>query len=60
MARVGALDPQLERILAAKRRRRKALAALPIEEKLRILIEMQKMAAPILLVRGKKVRVWEA
>ncbi|MCF7809684.1 hypothetical protein K9N50_01710 [bacterium] len=48
-----------ERVFAAKSARHKRLAKLPIHEKVRILIQMQKVAAPILKKRGKEVRVWK-
>ena len=53
------MSPEWERILAAKEARRHGLAALPIEEKVRILVQMQAMLAPILRARGIEVRVWE-
>jgi len=34
------------------------LARLPIAEKVRILVEMQKMAATLLKAQGKKAIVW--
>ena len=49
---------ELTKILAAKERRRADLARLPIEEKIRILVRLQHMAAPILHQRGKNVRCW--
>lgn len=52
------LTGTLEASLAAKKERRLALARLPYDEKMKILIEMQKMAAPILRARGKKVVIF--
>jgi len=52
------LSPELQRIFAAKEARRKQLAALPYAEKVKIIIQLQKMVAPILRARGKEVRVW--
>lgn len=40
-------DEVLEKILKAKQERRKELARLPIEEKIKILVEMQKIASNI-------------
>lgn len=40
------------RLFEAKRRRRASLARLPVEEKIRILVEMQRLAAGV-EVRGK-------
>ena len=48
----------LTQILAAKQRRRHELARLPIEEKLRAVVRLQELAAPILRLRGKVVRCW--
>jgi hypothetical protein len=46
-------------MMAGKQRRRHELARLPIEEKLRIVVRLQEMAAPILQSRGKIVRCWK-
>ncbi len=48
-----------ERIIAVRNARRKRLAALPVHEKVRILVQMQEMAAPLLKARGKEARVWK-
>jgi hypothetical protein len=45
-------------LLAAKQRRRHELARQPIEEKLRAVVRLQQLAAPILRQRGKVVRCW--
>jgi hypothetical protein len=52
------LRPEIARLFAAKERRRKELAALPYPEKVRVVIRLQQMAAPILRARGRPVRVW--
>ncbi|MGA2545208.1 MAG: hypothetical protein ABSF43_01565 [Rectinemataceae bacterium] len=44
--------------LDTKRERRLALARLPYEEKLRILIELQTIAAPLLRARGGKAVIF--
>ena len=49
----------LERIVAAKEARRRELAALPFAEKVRIVVQLQTMAAPILRARGKEVTPWD-
>jgi hypothetical protein len=49
----------LKRLLEAKKRRRRSLANLPIEEKIRVVVQLQQMAAPILRQRGKTARCWE-
>lgn len=56
---MDALDPEIEKLFAAKEARRKHLAGLPFPEKVRIVVQMQKMIAPILRARGIDVRVWE-
>jgi len=56
---MDAMNPDLQRILAAKQARRRALAKLPIEEKVRILIKLQAIAAPLLRARGKTVYIWK-
>jgi hypothetical protein len=53
------LNPEIARLFAAKQRRRARLAALPFPEKVRAIIQMQRMTAPVLRARGKKVRAWE-
>ena len=42
----------------AKKRHRARMAALPIEEKVRIIVEMQKRLVPICAARGIRVRAW--
>lgn len=53
------MNPELQRILTAKQERRLALARLPIEEKVRILVKLQTIAAPLLRARGKKAWIWK-
>lgn len=50
---------ELSRIWAGKQRRRAELARMPIEEKIRAVVRLQEMAAPILRQRGKVVRCWK-
>lgn len=52
------MNSELERICAKKQARRQWLAALPFPEKIRILVHLQTMAAPIQRARGRPVRVW--
>lgn len=50
----------LERLRQAKEERRRELAALPIEEKVKIVIELQKIHNEILRSQGKpELYVWE-
>lgn len=44
---------------AGKERRRLELARLPIEVKVRVIVRLQELAAPILRQRGKNVRCWK-
>ena len=55
----GKLNPEIARIIVAKEERRRKLAALPFPEKVRIVVQMQKMVEPILRARGLPVRVWD-
>jgi len=52
------LNPEVERLLAAKKARRRQLAALPFPEKVRVVVQLQRMAVPLLRARGRAVRVW--
>ena len=52
------LKPEIEKLFHAKEARRGRLAALPFHEKVRAVIQMQQVAAPILRARGRHVRVW--
>jgi len=49
----------LARLLQAKEERRKELARLPIEEKVKIVVRMRHMAAPLLREHGKDVHPWK-
>jgi hypothetical protein len=53
------LNTAIYRHFTAKEERRRKLAALPFAEKVRIVVRLQDMAAPLLRARGKNVRVWE-
>ncbi len=53
------LKPEIEKLFRAKEQRRARLAALPFHEKVRAVVQMQQMVAPLLRGRGKQVRVWE-
>ena len=58
MAPVDDLNPKITRLLAAKEARRRRLAALPFPEKVRAVVRLQQMVAPVLRARGRTVRVW--
>ena len=53
------IKAELQRLLDAKQLRRRELARLSFPEKVRIIIQLQKMAAPIFRARGRNVRVWD-
>ena len=52
------LNPEIIRILRAQETRRHRLARQPFPEKVKAVVQMQRMAAPILRLRGRNVRVW--
>ncbi|MBI5299870.1 MAG: hypothetical protein HY877_06220 [Deltaproteobacteria bacterium] len=49
----------IQNIFQAKKQRRRELANLPIEEKVKILVQLQKIAIPILSARGLKKKSWK-
>lgn len=53
------LRPEIARLIAAKAARRRQLARLPFPEKVKAVVQLQRMAAPLLRQRGRPVRVWE-
>jgi hypothetical protein len=53
------LKPEIARLFAAKEARRRKLAALPFPEKVRTVVRLQQMAAPVLRARGMRVHVWD-
>lgn len=57
---MDSLTPETMRLFAAKQQRRHRLAALPFPEKVKAVIRLQQMAAPLLRRQGKAVRVWAA
>jgi hypothetical protein len=59
METMDTLKPEIARLFVAKEARRHRLAALPFPEKVRAVVRLQEMAAPILRARGRKVRVWK-
>ena len=44
---------------AARKARRKRLARLPIHKKIEIVIQLQKLAAPLLRAQGRRAVVWK-
>ena len=53
------LIPEIEQLFRAKEQRRVRLAAMPFHEKVWVVVQMQKMAAPLFRGRGRQVRIWE-
>ena len=58
MKPMGALRPEVARLLAAKEDRRRTLARLPYPDEVRAVVRLQRMVAPVLRARGRQVRVW--
>ena len=58
MEGMDSVKPEVAHLFLAKAQRRRALAALPFTEKVRAVVQLQRMAAPILVKRGKAVRPW--
>ncbi len=52
------LTPEMDRVLKAKEERRRALARLPYAEKVRILVQLQRMAFPLAKKRNPRACVW--
>ena len=52
------LRPEVVRLLTAKEDRRRMLAGLPFPDKVRAVVRLQRMVAPVLRARGREVRVW--
>jgi hypothetical protein len=52
------MKPEIEKLFRARDARRARLAALAFHEKVSVVVQLQRMAAPILRARGKRVRVW--
>jgi hypothetical protein len=57
MEKMDDLQAEITRLFAAKERRRRALATLRFAEKVRIVVQMQKMVQPILRARGHAARI---
>ena len=58
MEAMNGLKPEIEPLITAKEQRRHKLAALSFAEKVRIVVRLQQIAAPILRARGRSVKVW--
>lgn len=60
MESLDGVKEELDRIFAAKEKRRHELARLPFPEKVRAVIQLQEIAATILRERGEIVSPWIA
>ena len=58
MGSMEGLSPEIARLLAAKEERRRKLSRLPFPAKVRMVVQLQRMVAPVLRARGRPVRVW--
>jgi len=52
------MNQAFEKAIAAKNARRKRLAQLPIHKKIEIVVQLQKLAAPLLRAQGRRAVVW--
>ena len=59
MEAMDTVKPEIARLFAAKEARRHKLAARPFPEKVRAVVRLQEMPAPVLRARGIEVRVWK-
>ncbi|MCX5895490.1 MAG: hypothetical protein NTZ51_06640 [Proteobacteria bacterium] len=59
MATPEQITPEIARLFFAKNERRKRLAALPYPEKVQAVVQLQRMAVPILKDRDKRARIWK-
>ena len=52
-------EPQaMTHLFEAKEARRRRLAGMSFPEKVKVLVRLQEMAAPVLRQRGRNVQVW--
>jgi hypothetical protein len=54
-----ATPDMLHEVIQIKKKRRKELSQLPIEQKVKILLDLQMMASPILSQRGIQRKPWK-
>lgn len=53
------LNTEVAQVFAAKAIRRRKLAGLPFPDKVRAVVRLQRMVAPLWRARGHQVRVWK-
>jgi hypothetical protein len=52
------MTPEFARLLESKNRRRQRLARLSFPEKVKAIVQLQQIAAPLLRRQGRQVRIW--
>lgn len=55
---MDSMSTEMNRLFAAKEQRRRRLAAMTFPEKVRAVVKLQEMSAPLLRKQGRQVRVW--
>lgn len=55
---MNTLPPEIETMLTVQQKHRRELASLPYEEKLRILLRLQRLSDTIRQTRGAPRRAW--
>jgi hypothetical protein len=58
MKPMAEIVPEVKRLFVAKELHRLMLATLPFPEKVRAVVRLQQLAAPLLRARIKQARVW--
>lgn len=53
------INAEVTMLFRAKHDRRCRLAALPYPEKVRVVVQLQRMAVPVLKNRNPRARVWQ-
>lgn len=59
MEPMDGVKSEFARVVAAKATRRHHLAALSFPVKVGLVVQLQRMAAPLLRARGRTVRTWD-
>ena len=55
---MDSMSAEMNRLIGAKDQRRHRLAAMTFPEKVRAVVKLQEMTAPLLRKQGRQVRVW--
>ena len=59
MEAMDKLNPEIARLFAAKQARRRQLARMSFPDKVKAVVQLQRMAAPLLRQQGRQVRAWD-